>query len=611
MRLAVLALVAACANAHPEAPGLTLAPAALVLAAGESGTVTATSAGDLASIEWSIDAPDVATVTGAPDGTATIVAHAPGHATASALLGVVAASVDVTVQAATIDRIDVTAAQPMVPKGTTTQLAAMAHYTDQHVVDVTGMATWSSSDASVATIDARGVLSGKTAGAIDAMATLGATTGKAHVMVTSAALVAIAIDDAAPGAVPAGLDHALTAKGTFTDGTMADVTPVATWMSSNSATATVAAGVVHAVAIGTVAITAAMGTVSATRMLDVAAPIVTSIALAPGTVALALGRDQPLVATGTYSDGTMGDVTAAVTWSATGSAATVSTGGLVHAAAQGTSTITAAIDQAMNSVVATIGPAVPDYVAIAPGDVTLAQHQRVHLHASVVYSDATTQDATATATWSSDSAIATIAAGTLDAQATAGTATITASASGLSAQIHATVGATACHVVINELQTAGAASADEWAELYNPCTTAIDVTGWTLDYRSSGNTTPSDNNLLSTLAGTMQPGDFRIYAGLGYTGTTDGTWGGGASGLLSGTAGGVGLRSGPKDTGALVDAVAYGSVVASFPFTEGSAAAAPGASKSIGRGFDGDDTNTNAADFVTIAAPTPRAANVP
>jgi len=350
-----------------------------------------------------------------------------------------------------------------------------------------------------------------------------------------------------------------------------------------------------------------MGSASAMHAVTVVAPVIQKLAIAPGSVALALGRDQALVATGTYSDGTMADVTALATWTATGTAATVAAG-LVHAAAQGTSTITATLDAATGEVTATIGPAVIDHLAIPQGDVALARQQRAHLHAVLVYSDATTTDVTATASWSASTAIATVAAGTVDAGTTAGTSAITASASGVMATITATVGATTCHPVINEVVSADTSPADEWVEIYNPCTFAIDVTGWTLDYRAATNASGPDNNLLATLAGTLAPGDFRLYAGAGYGGTADGTWGGGPSGLLQLSAGGLGLRSGPKDTGMLIDGVAYGSVIGNFPFLEGSAAPALATGKSIARTFDGNDTNNGGADFA-LATPTPRAPN--
>ncbi len=606
MRCLVLAIVCcACANANPEHAPIAIAPTALTLAAGQSGMVTASGGTDLV---WSSDSPQVATVTGTDDG-ATITAVGTGHATISALAGVVAASIDVTVTAAIVDRVDVTALATIIPDGTTTQLTATAHYTDQHTVDVTTMATWAAADPSLATIDASGVLASHGIGTTDVTATLGTTTGKLSVMLSAAALVALAIGDAAPGAIPKGLDHPLTARGTFTDATQADVTAQVAWASSSAATATVAAGVVHGVAPGAATITASMGAISATHAVTVSSATIQQLSIAPGDFAIALGRDQTLVATGTFSDGTTSDVTASATWTATGTAATVATG-LVHAAAQGTSTITATLDTASDAVVATVGPAVADHLQIVPGNLALVPQQRVQLRALVVYSDGTAIAGTGTA-WSVTGGATITTTGTLDA-ASAGTAAITAVANGFTAQVTATIGTGPCHLVINEVQAGGTSAADEWVEIYNPCTTAIDATGYTLDYRASSNAGPTDSTLLVTLAGTLAPGDFRLYAGTGFstTGVTpDGTWGGGAAGLLQANAGGIGLRSGATSTGTLVDAVAYGAVAAGFPFLETATGPALVNSKSIARSFDGNDTNDNGSDFVLAATPTPRASN--
>jgi hypothetical protein len=67
----------------------------------------------------------------------------------------------------------------------------------------------------------------------------------------------------------------------------------------------------------------------------------------------------------------------------------------------------------------------------------------------------------------------------------------------------------------------------------------------------------------------------------------------------------VAVRSGPANTGAIVDSVGWGT--AANAFVEGTAVAAPGQNRSIIRSpYDGKDSNNNLADFVlTDAAATP------
>jgi len=192
-----------------------------------------------------------------------------------------------------------------------------------------------------------------------------------------------------------------------------------------------------------------------------------------------------------------------------------------------------------------------------------------------------------------------------------GAATITASTTDVPpVSVIATVSVLACHPVINETQSGSTASAsDEWCEILNPCTVAIDVTDWSLVYRAASATGATDTNLLITLVGSMAPGEIRLFAGNGFVGTIDDSWGGG---VMQQNNGAMGLRSGPKDTGPLVDAVAYGIISAGHPFLEGTAAAGLVNGKSIARApFDGNDTNDGATNFVLTTLPTPRALNTP
>jgi Lamin Tail Domain len=159
---------------------------------------------------------------------------------------------------------------------------------------------------------------------------------------------------------------------------------------------------------------------------------------------------------------------------------------------------------------------------------------------------------------------------------------------------------------INEFMTGstGAAS-NEFVELVNTGTAAVDVSGYKLAYRSGAGT--SDVTLATIPSGTTIPaGGFYLFGGSGYAGSAspDQSF----STALAATAGGLGLRDG---SGALVDSVGYGD--ATNAFVEGHAGPAPPAAAAPGnsaiRSPDGHDTNDNAADFSVSASPTPRAAN--
>jgi hypothetical protein len=162
-----------------------------------------------------------------------------------------------------------------------------------------------------------------------------------------------------------------------------------------------------------------------------------------------------------------------------------------------------------------------------------------------------------------------------------------------------------CHLVVNELQAGGATATDEWVEIFNPCTTATDLTGWTLNYRSAGNNAGGADIHLLSLTGMIPAGAYRLYTGAGFTGTAmiDGTW---TTGGLAAGGGAVGLRD---MGGALIDSVAYSTLTTTNNFTETAPAPNPTTNHSIARHPDGSDMNDNSMDFVLRTTPTPRAAN--
>ncbi len=159
-----------------------------------------------------------------------------------------------------------------------------------------------------------------------------------------------------------------------------------------------------------------------------------------------------------------------------------------------------------------------------------------------------------------------------------------------------------CHVVVNEVESAGSGGAtDEFVELYNPCTADAVLGGGGLYYRSSSGT--SDVTLATFPAGTiLAAGGYMLFVGSSYSGggTPDGTMSSG----LAGGGGGVGVRDG---AGLLLDSMGYGS--ATNVFVETAAAPGPGSAESVARIPNGTDTDDNSADFAVQSTPTPGAAN--
>jgi len=147
-----------------------------------------------------------------------------------------------------------------------------------------------------------------------------------------------------------GATSQLTATGTYDIAPLTeDITSTATWVSATPANATVAAGLVTAVAAGTSAITASVGAVSsapATFTVS-AAPVRTLQSIAvTGAAVVGVDATTQMTATGTYNVAPLTeDITSTVTWnSGTPSTATISSTGLVTGVEEGVTSITASLN---------------------------------------------------------------------------------------------------------------------------------------------------------------------------------------------------------------------------------------------------------------------------
>jgi trimeric autotransporter adhesin len=610
--MAVACTLGACADGDPNSTGLVVSPTSVTIAVGRSATVTAMGRDLTTRLVWGSSDASVATVS-AGGASATITGVAPGHATIEAQLADLRSSVDVTVVGAAVDRITISAARTVIPLGEMEQLTAQGHKTDNSTEDVTQAVTWASQDPAIASVDGHGLVTVHAQGETAITASRDGARGTLAIVVSTSELKAVAVTPSTH-TIAKGLSFPLVANGTFSDGTVVDITAMVTWTTSAATVATVSsAGVVRSVDLGSATITARINGFMASTAIVVGPPVVTSIAITPDPLMLLINTDQQLSVTSTSSDGTTHDVSAMAVWTVTGSAVTISLRGVAHGVQDGNATITAQVDGITDTLLAAVRT--PIRLAVDPGidmpiAVTLAQQQRLQFRALLVFADSSFLDVTATATWSSTApAIASVVAGRVDAQAQSGAATVTAAAAGFSVPISVQVTTETCHPVINEVLGQGTSPSDEWVELYNPCTQAIDVAGWTLVYH--GASSSATDTVLVTLDSSMAPGTFRLYAGVGYTGTgaasPDGVWAG-SNGILDPSSFGTGLLKPTSGEPVLVSGVAFGVVVAN-PFLEG--AAAPGLIAGVSGArfpFDGKDTHDGHSDFSTLI-PTPKVPN--
>jgi hypothetical protein len=148
------------------------------------------------------------------------------------------------------------------------------------------------------------------------------------------------------GSVGVGASQQFTATGTYRDGTTQDLTSSATWTSSvpNAATITSPGGLATGVGPGTTEITAASGAVSGgpVELNVIITPTLVSITVAPVDPSIGVAATLQFMATGSYSDGSIQNLTSAADWSSsTTSVATITSDGLATGTGAGTTTIAA------------------------------------------------------------------------------------------------------------------------------------------------------------------------------------------------------------------------------------------------------------------------------
>ena len=320
--------------------------------------------------------------------------------------------------------------------GATVQLTAEVR--DQNGQIMSGAAvTWASSDASVATVAASGMVTAAGNGAATVMATSGAATGSAAVTVAQVvAEVAVtpAIDTVFTGGTLQLAASAADANGhAVADASFA-------WASGDTSVARVDdSGLATGVAVGTTAITASSGGVTGAAQLTVVAPVPTDLAVTPDSVKLAaLGDTVRLVAQVLDESGRV-IPGAEVGWSsANATVATVDAAGLVTAIGNGAATVMATSGAATGSAAVTVAQVVAQ-VAVTPAADTVFTGDTLRLAASAADANGHAV-ADASFAWASgDSSVARVDDSGLATGVAAGATAITASSRGVTGAAQLTV----------------------------------------------------------------------------------------------------------------------------------------------------------------------------
>jgi uncharacterized protein YjdB len=335
---------------NPVVTTVTVSPASASVAVGATSALQATAKDQNGNamtgqtVTWSTSNAAAATVSS----TGVVAGIAAGSATITATSSGVSGTSAITVTVGpppppVVTTVTVAPTSASLVAGATTTLQATVK--DQNGNAMTGQTvTWSTSNATAATVNPNGVVTGVAAGSATITATSSGKTGTSSITVTAVSPVVATVTVAPTSAsVVAGATTTLQATVKDQNGNVMTGQTV-TWSTNNALAATVnSSGVVTGVAAGSATITATSSGKTGTSSITVTAvsPVVTTVTVAPTSASIVAGATTTLQATVKDQNGNV-MTGQTITWATNNAAAaTVNSSGVVTGVAAGSATITA------------------------------------------------------------------------------------------------------------------------------------------------------------------------------------------------------------------------------------------------------------------------------
>jgi trimeric autotransporter adhesin len=323
-------------------------------------------------VSWTSADNSIAQVSNVAGTQGIVTGLAVGNTPITAALEGVRRSTTVTVTPALLTSITVTPVNPTIANGTTVHLTATGTFSDGTTENLTSQVSWTSADDSIAQVsnvaETQGMVTGLAVGNTPITAALEGVTGSTTVTVTAATLSSIVIIPPDPS-IAKGTTVQLMATGIFSDQTSEDLTSQVSWTSADNSIAQVSDaagtnGLVTGTGVGGATMFATLEGVSGSTTVTVSDAVLTSIAITPADQTIRPGTNIQLKAVGTFSDGTLQDITSSASWiSSHSTVATVGSAGdnngLVTGIYFGSAAIAATQDQVSGSTVVTVSSSPP------------------------------------------------------------------------------------------------------------------------------------------------------------------------------------------------------------------------------------------------------------
>lgn len=307
--------------------------------------------------------------------------------------------------------------------------------------DETQSAVWTSSNGSVARIDATGFATSVAVGNATVIVTVGGLSDSATLTVSKAAIVSITVDPSA-SLIALGATAQLKATGSYTDQSTHDVTNIVTWKSSEPNIATVSStGLIGSRSIGNASITATSGATNASCQLTVQPAALVSIAVTRDHATVALGTTVQFKAQGVYTDGSKGDLTDSVSWSSTPHGiVSINPAGLATGEKIGTATVNAQSEAVTGVNTLAVSAALLTSITVTSHTDMMPLGTTQQMSAIGRYTDGSSRDLTNSASWvsASDHVVSISGSGVADAKSL-GASIISATSAGISGSALLTV----------------------------------------------------------------------------------------------------------------------------------------------------------------------------
>ena len=303
-------------------------------------------------VSWSMQNTAIAEVSNIEGSEGLVTANSPGETTVEASFDGIFAGAAVIVSDAELTGLEITPQDAELSIGLTLQFIATGTFSDNSTQDVSIPAAWESSDTSVATIDAVGLVTAVEFGTTTISGAWQGLEASADLLVSAANLTSITITPE-QATIAKGTTVQFEAEGEFSDGTIDDdITDAVDWQSADQGVGEVNAddGLATGISAGTTDISASFEvsgeTIEDTAELIVTDAVIEFIVITPEDSTIEVEENQQFTATGIFSDDTEQDITELANWLTTDNRVgtisnTSGSRGLFAAVARGTTSVKA------------------------------------------------------------------------------------------------------------------------------------------------------------------------------------------------------------------------------------------------------------------------------